>query len=358
MGKIRPLWIGLTVVFILLVGSLVGMACGGDEQEVTASTPTTAPTEAPATDATEPAETRTESDEEKGKIVLVEQDWDGNLVTTSVAQILLEKEMGYEVELKFAPSDSAPLFIGLESGDFHFVCCNWPSFSAALLEEYVDTKGTVMRMGPSGVLGIGMGWYVPTYVIKGDPARGIEPMAPDLQSYEQLNQYKDLFRTADTRDKGRFLDFLPAWDSRNEERMEAFGLDFEVVYSGSEAASFAEIDASYQRGDPIFFGVWTPHWAHAKYDLTDIQLPPWTEECYPTGPEFNCHWPLDPVTKLAWPGLEGMFPDASQFLKNLSIDNDQQNEMVLNVTDGGMTPLEAAQAWVDANEEIWKAWIP
>ena len=40
------------------------------------------------------------------------------------------------------------------------------------------------------------------------------------------------------------------------------------------------------------------------------------------------------------------------------INNDQQNEMVFNVTDGGMTTLEAAQVWVDANEAIWSSWIP
>ena len=67
------------------------------------------------------------SDEPKGTVVIVDQDWDGQLVTTRVVQILLEDELGYTVETKFAPADSAPLFIGLESGDFHFVCCNWPS---------------------------------------------------------------------------------------------------------------------------------------------------------------------------------------------------------------------------------------
>ena len=349
MSKTRPWRIVLAFVFMLLAVSLVGLACGGDDEEDATTVPAPAATTAPAESAAE----------DKGKIVLVEQDWDGQLVTTAVSQILLEQQMGYEVELKFAPADSAPLFIGLASGDFGFVCCNWRSFSAALLEEYVDTDNpTVERLGPSGALGIAGGWYVPTYVIEGDAARGIEAMAPDLVSFSQLNQYKDLFSTADTRDKGRLLDFTPAWDYRNRERLDAFGVDFEVVFSGSEAASFAEIDAAYLRGDPLLFVVWTPHWAHAKYDLTEIQLPAWTEECYPDGPAFNCGWPADPISKLVWPGLKAESPDAYQFLQNLSINNDQQNEMVLNVTDGGMTPLEAAQTWVDANEAIWSSWIP
>lgn len=349
MNKIR-LWRSvLTLVLVLLVVSIVGLACGGDDEEDTTTAP--AATTAPAEAAAEPAE-------KKGKIVLVEQDWDGNLVTTAVAQILLEQQVGYEVELKFAAADSAPMMIGLESGDFHFVCCNWPSFSAALLEEYVDSDyPTVERMGPVGIMGTS-GWYVPTYIIEGDAARGIEATAPELESYEQLNQYKELFRTADTRDKGRFLDFTPAWDYRNEERVEGLGLDFQVVYSGSEAASFAELDASYKRGDALILVLWEPHWSFAKYDLTEIGLPPYTEQCYPEGPDFSCDWPVDPVAKLVWPGLKDALPDAYQFLKNFSITNAQQNEMVFNVTDGGMTPLEAGQTWVDANEAIWRSWIP
>ena len=32
--------------------------------------------------------------------------------------------------------------------------------------------------------------------------------------------------------------------------------------------------------------------------------------------------------------------------------------MVLNLTDNDLTPLEAAQQWVDTNEDVWRAWIP
>ena len=137
------------------------------------------------------------SDEDKGPIILIEQDWDGQLVTTAVAKILLEEEMGYTVEQKFAAADSAAMFTGMESGDFHFACCNWPSFSAAFLEDFVDTKGTVERIGPMGIIGSN-GWFLPRYVVEGDASRGIAAMAPDLVSYEDMSQYADVFATAET----------------------------------------------------------------------------------------------------------------------------------------------------------------
>ena len=291
----------------------------------------------------------------KGPVVIVDQDWDGQLVTTKVVQILLEDEMGYTVETKFAPADSAPLFIGLESGDFHFVCCNWPSYSFALLDEYVNPGGkeSVERLGSTGIIG-DTGWYTPSYVVADDGA------APGLDSWDELDQHKAVFATADTGDSGRLLGFTPAWDDRSQERLDALGADYQVVFAGSEAAALAEVDAAFNRGDPVLTYLWEPHWAHAKYDLVQITMPPLTDDCYPAGnaDDFACGWPQDDVAKLVWPGLEEEFPDVYEFLSNFWLTNEQQNEMVLNVTDNGVTPLEAAQAWVDANEDIWSAWLP
>jgi glycine betaine/proline transport system substrate-binding protein len=297
------------------------------------------------------------SEKGKGPIILIEQDWDGQIVTTAVMKILLENEMGYAVEQKFAAADSAAMFIGMESGEFHIACCNWPSFSAGFVADFVDTKGSVERIGSSGISG-SSGWFIPRYVVEGDSERNIAPIAPDLVTYEDLNQYAEVFSTSDTGEKGRLLDFTPAWDYRNQERITALGVDFEVFYSGSETASFAEIDGAYNRGDPFMMVMWAPHWSHAKYDMIEVQLPQWTEECYPSGERFDCGWPADDVAKLAWPGLKDDFPKAYEFLKNFNITNAQQNGMVLAVTDGGKDYAEAAQDWLDANEDIWSAWIP
>ena len=41
------------------------------------------------------------------------------------------------------------------------------------------------------------GLYVPRYVIEGDPGRGIEPMAPDLKTVEDLKKYSHIFTDPD-----------------------------------------------------------------------------------------------------------------------------------------------------------------
>ena len=325
MRKLRSKWTGILLAAVLIVVLAVGLACGG-------------------------------TDEPKGTVVIVDQDWDGQLVTTRVAEILLEQEMGYTVESKFAPADSAPLFLGLESGEFHFVCCNWPSYSFALLDEYVNPGGkeSVERLGPTGIVGE-TGWYTPSYVVEGADAP-----AAGLDSWDELDQFKSVFATADTGESGRMLAHTPAWDDRSQERLDAMGADYEVVFAGSETAALSELDGAFNRGDPVILHLWEPHWAHAKYDLVQIAMPPLTDDCYPAGnaDDFRCGWPTDEVAKLVWPGLKDEFPEVYEFLSNFQLTNNQQNEMVLNVTENGMTPMEAAQAWVDANEDVWSAWIP
>ena len=263
MKAVKTRWIGLSMMVVMATVLAVGLAC----------------------------EEAADDSETRGTLYLVDQDWNGQLVTTAVAQILLEQEMDHTVATKFAPADSAPLFIGLERGDFHFVCCNWPSYSAALLDEYVDAEdSTVERVGPVGITGE-TGWYVPSYVINGDADRGIEAVAPDLRTVSDLNNYKSVFATSDTGTKGRLLEFTAAWDTRPEERLEAFGADFQAVFAGSEGAALAQVDAAFQRGEPTLTYLWEPHWAHAKYNLVQIEMPEWTSDCYPDGSSYKLRLP-------------------------------------------------------------------
>ena len=198
-----------------------------------------------------------------------------------------------------------------------------------------------------------------TYVFPDDFPHRLERFKEESNlPWVEMNQYKDVFATSDTGTSGRLLEFTPAWDTSPDERLEAFGADFQAVFAGSEGAALAELDAAFQRGDPILTYLWEPHWAHAKYNLVQIEMPAWTSDCYPEGESFNCGFPTDPVAKLIWPGLQDEFPEAYEFLSNFQMTNEQQNEIVLNLTENDLTVRLAAQEWVDANESVWRSWIP
>ena len=103
---------------------------------------------------------------------------------------------------------------------------------------------------------------------------------------------------------------------------------------------------------PLFWVKFSSRLVFARFQF------PLHPDCYPVTEKFDCGYNVDDVYKLTWPGLEEDMPTAYQFLKNFQITNNQQTAMVIGKTDEGQTDIEAARAWKDANQDVWKAWIP
>ncbi len=313
---------------------------------------------APEPEDAAPADVSEESDvaeDDRGPIRLVEQDWTGQVVTTYLAKAILEEEMDQEVELVFVSGDSPAQWTGMATED---VDCNlelWPSYNEASIQEFMNEKEVAVSLGDLGLIG-GSGWWVPTYVIEGDEDRGIEPVAPDLLSWEQLNDYKDLFATPETGDKGRLLGGVAGWETHNDQRIEALGLEYERIYAGSEGALIAEVVSAYERGDPILFYMWTPHWVFAEYSMVEVELPPYTDECWES--DFGCDWPDDVIFKVCRAGFEEEYPEAAQFIKNYTLTNEQQAEMIAAVDNEGQAPEEAVSDWMEANQDMWQSYVP
>jgi glycine betaine/proline transport system permease protein/glycine betaine/proline transport system substrate-binding protein len=71
------------------------------------------------------------------------------------------------------------------------------------------------------------GFYVPRYVIEGDAERGIEAMAPDLKSVEDLANYSDVFVDPDDPSMGRIYGAISGWaiDEIMKNKVAYYGLD-------------------------------------------------------------------------------------------------------------------------------------
>ncbi len=293
-------------------------------------------------------------------IRIAENDWTGQLIDINLAKIIMTEHMGLDVELVFA--DYTGQWAALATGDLDVAMEIWPAFSANAYEEWVVEKGKVEVIGDLGVVGT-TGWYVPTYMIEGDPERGIEPMTPNLRSWEDINQYVDLLKRPETGDKAFCIDAVPSWEIHNEERLMNLGIDMVNVYAGTEGALIAEIESAYRKGEPLFIcDFWTPHWIFAVYDLTEIELPPYSDECWGIGGiepgDFACGFPEEPMYNVARVGFSEEHPEAYAFLKNMWLTTEQQQDMLFWVDVEGMSVDDAVLRWMAANEDIWRAWIP
>ncbi|RPJ01189.1 MAG: glycine/betaine ABC transporter substrate-binding protein [Chloroflexi bacterium] len=286
-------------------------------------------------------------------LVLVENPWTASSLNVNVAKLILEEEMGYEVEIILL--DESTQWAAIGAGDAHASLEVWPSGHQQNVEQYINELGVVVDGGLLGPVGK-IGWYIPTYLLEDHP---------DLATWEGFLDPDNaaLFATAETGDNGQFLAGAPGWTQYDEQIIENLGLNLEVVYAGSEEAILAAVEAAYRREEPILFYFWTPHSIHAEYDLTEVMLPEYTDVCYEGVAEGNvediaCDYPADELFKIFWAGLEEAYPDVFTFLSNMNYTTDDQISMVAAVDLDGLTPEEAAEAWVEENEDVWREWLP
>jgi len=287
---------------------------------------------------------------EKTTIKLAVNPWSASELNVAVARILLEEQLGYPVE-EVAIAEQAQ-WAALAASDLHASLEVWPSGHMANVAEYIEKQKVVEDGGSLGVVGR-IGWYMPTYVVTAHP---------ELASSEGLATPENaaLFATAETGDKGQLLFGDPSWVTYEADIIENLGLNFQIVQAGSEEAILSALDAAYSREEPVLFYFWTPHSIHAKYALTRVALPDYSEECYAgaTSGGVNCDYPSDNLFKIFWPGLKDAAPDAYTLLKNMSYTTEDQIGMIAAVELEGKSVEDAAHAWLDANEATWRVWLP
>jgi glycine betaine/proline transport system substrate-binding protein len=320
---------------LTLALALIVVACGGSDAGDGDETDTT-----DAPDADNPT------------ITLIVNPWTASRLNAEVAKIIIEDELGYPVEITEVNENDA-MFTGMADGTLDAVLEIWPSGITDAETAYFD-EGSVVNIGELGTVGK-IGWFTPSYVIDENPA---------LATWEG---YMDpaaagLFSTAETGDLGRFLGTDPSFSQYDEQIIENLGLPFQVVFSGSEPATVAELDARFAANEPILMYWWTPTAAVAKYDLVNVLLPDYNDDCGASAAAgdggVDCDYPEDVLFKAASGMLEEKAPDVFSFLQAFTLTTDDQLSMLPPVEIDGLDPAEVAATWVADNESTWSAWLP
>lgn len=289
-----------------------------------------------------------------GVIKLHEGDWTGNLIDLKLVEIILEEHMDYKTKTIFLPAGPA-VFEAILAGEIDVAFEFWPSYNPTknVFFEKWGGDGTLDYISEVGIVGE-TGWYVPRYVVEGDSERGIVATAPGLKTWEDLNQYKQVFAAPETSPNGRLVACpVAAWQCGDAARVENLKLDYVAVELGSETAHWAELEAAYKRGEPILVYSWEPHWTHAKFDLVKIDLPEHDEANL-----LASAWPQDIPFTFGSTTLQERHPQAYQMIKTMRLTNEQQAGMILDVDVNGVKIDDAVRKWMDANKDVWMAWIP
>jgi len=284
-------------------------------------------------------------------ISLVVNPWTASRLNAEVAKVIIEQELGNTVEI--TEIDENAMFTGMADGTLDAVLEIWPSGVTEDEQAFID-EGSVVNLGDLGAVGK-IGWFVPSYVVEENP---------ELATWEGFQDpgLASMFSTAETGDNGRFLGTDPSYSQYDEQIIDNLGLPLQVVFSGSEPATVAELDARVAANEPIVMYWWTPTAAVAAYDLVNVELPEYTAECGEHAAAgdggVDCDYPEDVLFKAASGELEEKDSDVFAFLQAFTITTEDQLEMLPAVEIDGGEPADVAEQWVADHEDVWSKWLP
>lgn len=270
--------------------------------------------------------------------------WVGYEANAAVVAYLLETKLGYTVEKKTLKEEIS--WQGFETGEVDVILENWGH--PDLEKTYIDDKKVAVVAGETGNVGI-IAWYVPEWMVQEHP---------DITDWNNLNKYADLFKTSESGDKGQFLASDPTFVQNDEAIIANLGLNFKVIFSGSEASSVKAFQQAAAQKTALIGYFWDPHWLHAQIKLVPIKLPPYSDACYADPKKIDCDYPQYALNKIVSKKFADTGGKAYELVKNFSWTNDDQNLVSDYITNENMTAEEAAKKWVDEHESTWKAWIP
>ncbi|WP_426361782.1 ABC transporter substrate-binding protein [Streptomyces sp. E-08] len=277
-------------------------------------------------------------------VTLSVQSWVGAQADVAVAQYLLEHELGYRVDT--VQIDEVPAWDALSQGRVDAILEDWGHPDQE--KRYIDDKGTVERGGDLGVTGH-IGWFVPTYFAE---------KHPDVTDWRNLNRYAEAFRTAESGGKGQLMDGSPSYVTNDKALVDSLGLDYQVVFAGSEAAQITQIKQFAKEKKPFLTYWYTPQWLFEKVPMTEVRLPAHKEGCDADPEKVACAYPHTPLQKFLNARFAEGGGDAAAFLKKFRWTTAMQNDVALMIAEQGLSPQEAAGRWVKENESTWRAWLP
>jgi glycine betaine/proline transport system substrate-binding protein len=289
--------------------------------------------------------------------------WESGSLITDILRIIVET--GYGLPTDMLPGTTITLETALANNDIQVIGEEWAGRSPVWIKA--EAEGKVASLGDT-VKGATEGWWVPEYVVKGDPAKGIKPMAPGLRSVFDLPRYKDVFRDPETPGKGRFLNSPIGWTSEvvNKQKLKAYGLSDSYVNfrSGSGAALDAEISSSIRRGKPVLFYYWSPTPLLGRFKLIQLQEPPFDAEAWKTLTDAD-HPDPRPTRSLASKLSIGVstpfqkqYPQLAEFFTKVDLPIDPLNKALADMSEKHTTPRQAAEAFMRAHPDVWRAWLP
>jgi glycine betaine/proline transport system substrate-binding protein len=283
-------------------------------------------------------------------IKIVVNNWSSQVVLSNIIGQLLQSK-GLNVEYK--SSDTQLQYTAMTAGDMDFQVEVWEGSQAESFDKAV--KAGVIDLGSHTAV-TREDWWYPTYM---------KEMCPGLPDWKALDACAAKLATAETGKKGRFVGPPADWGKHYSDRIQALKMNFQEVPVGQAATLWAELQAAYDRKEPVVIFNWTPNFIEAKFEGEFVEFPTYEPACltdkkWGSNPDavYDCGAPAKGYLKKAGSKQLGeKWPAATAMLKKVNFTNAMIASAAALVDVDGMTPEDAAKKWIATNETTWKTWV-
>ncbi|WP_217424802.1 ABC transporter substrate-binding protein [Virgibacillus ihumii] len=271
----------------------------------------------------------------KEPIVFADAGWESIRFHNWVARTIIEEGYGYSTDV--TQGSTSVTVLALQDGDIDVYMEIWKQNIKAAWEKAVES-GTVKKVSVNFDDNV-QGFYVPTYMIEGDPERGIEPMTPDLKTTEDLAKYADVF-------DGKLYGSPLGWKAEEiaQKELKKYGLkeEFKYIQPGSGASLKQSMVEHYEDGEPWVGYMWGPTWMLGMYDMTYLEGTfPQNDVLVAINKEFG-----------------ETAPDVVEFLSNYKTSADITNAVLSDMHKNDVKAKAKAKDWLKNNPDIWTEWVP
>ena len=286
----------------------------------------------------------------KQTIIFGDLNWSSALLQNRIAQYIVEYGYGYPTEVKFGAT--LPLFQGLKRGDTHVTMEIWLPNQDEAWEE-ARSEGAVLSVGKS----LGNDWQsafvIPAY---------LQEQYPELDSIEDLKdqQYKDLFKTAETGDKARLVSCVIGWSCEEVNAAQIIGYELtdhvEIVNPGDGAALNADLYGAYERQEPWLGYQWGTNDPALQLDLVRLEEPAYSDQCWFT--TKACAYEDATILIAVNPDLPAAAPDVIDVLRKWDFNIDIYKAVVRwSAANPDADTNTTALWWLNSNTDIWEQWV-
>ena len=173
-------------------------------------------------------------------------------------------------------------------------------------------------------------------------------------------QFKDLFKTAETGDKARLVSCVIGWacETVNAAQVEGYGLldHVEVINPGDGAALNADLYGAYERQEPWLGYQWGTNDPALKLDLVRLEEPAYSDQCWFT--TKACAYEDATILIAVYPDLPGRAPDVLEMLRKWDFNINIYKAVVQWQDQNPDANVKSTAIWwLNNNADIWGDWV-